>query len=1163
MYYPLKHWFQAVSLGLALFGVSAISTQAATVSDPNISSVTLGTISTTTKNATGVQYNLTVVFANEVAAGTGLQLQTWPTSCTTNYDNCVLNFQAPVTLTGLNGTVTDAGHGNMFFSNASAIPAGTYTITLSNVTNPNFDGALRFALNTPASNTSGNVVATVSDTFVIGSPLVKGKITHPTTGAGLALGGQITNLDGTVNQFFSSDAWGDYAVVNPGLSNGANVNLTVYPESGSGLSATTTTFVYAGSTAIVNLSPTPATKTITGTVVYADTGAPVTTATVNANGRGNGWASATPNAAGVYSMTVAGGDYDVCLGDRFDDSGAKISRDWYLPGEQQCQPVSFVKNTDTESKTVNFTVNRADAKIIGVFKNPNGSFPSDGWVSFSTEGLWFGSNVNRDNGTFEVPLVGSQAYQGQFQSNNTTEPTYWNVASVLVNANQTVDLGTITLKERDVVYRATVKDTTGAPIPHIFVDAWQERGGWTHAETDQNGVATLYLYEGAWNIRPSTWNTANYIYAGQEERVTFAAGDNGSGTFTLLATTLTVNAVTKAGDGSTVNVNGWVNCWKQGDNFGFGGEVRNGTGTFGAVGGNFECNLWVNDENYQASGQSRISFTDGVNATLHFTMLRRTATVTVYVKDQDGKLVQANSGRISAHSRDNGMVDKRLDNGQAIVRLAPGDYHLGIWFEGNNSEYISSQGPNQGVDVTVADNDNVSKTLTVFAVSGTVEATVLDNSNKPVTNAWVHCGNWSELSGTIRADTKESKIIENGAPVDVTGKANIGLVVGHKYECNVGARSESSDLVGSEAQVIDLTSAKKATVKFIMQKANAKITGKISLVNNANITTDDLDNVWCHGWSEKGYNSFGDGLSTKYTLNAITDTWNISCGGEARSSDGKREWYSSPDTIVKVTGDGSVTKDLVLSKSVFEIPESFSETFDATQVKMITLSDGTRLNIPAYALATEGNVTLTAEPELQAIETYTDGLANVPWNFEVYDSAGKLISGDFSDTITLVMPYNPAILKTLDIDETTILPKYFDTDSNSWKNVDNATLDAIANEVTLHLSHFSQVGLVYNQRLAQSTSKNTPYRLKAKRITDTSALLTWKKPQRKVNHYTLQLREFKSQDKASWQTYTVQKTKQLIQKLLPDTKYQFRAKACTKKKCFKFSDWAKFKTKRR
>lgn len=1162
MYHKMKRWFQTsiVALGLFVFGVTA--TQAATVSDPSIGSVTLGAVSSTLKNATAVNYNLTVVFTQELAAGAGLSIQTWPTSCMTNYDNCVLNFQAPASISGLNGTVTSTGYGNMFFSNTDIIPVGSYTITINNGINPNFDGALRFALSVPSNNTTGNVVATVSDVFVIGSPLAQGKITHPTTGVGLALGGQVANTDWSLNQFFNADEWGNYAVTNPGFSSGASVNLSVYPESSSGLSTTTTTFTYTGTTATVNLAPTPATKTITGTVVYVDTNAPVTTATVNANGRGNGWANATLSETGSYTMTLAGGDYNVCLGDRFDDSGVKVSRDWYLPGERQCQPVSFIQDTSTEVQTVNFTVHRADAKIIGVFKNPNGTFPADGWASFSTEGLWFSSNLNRDSGVFEVPLVGGKSYQGQFQSNNSTERTYWSADSVAVNPNQTLDLGTIILKERDVVYTATVKDSTGVPVSHIFVDAWQERGGWTHAETDQNGVATLYLYEGSWNIRPSTWNTTNYIYTGKEEHVTLTAGSNSSGIFMLQATTLTVTARTAAADGTTVSVNGWANCWKRGDNFGFGGEVRNGTGTFGAVGGDFECNLWVNDENYQATGQSRVTFVDGVNTTLSFTMLKRTATVTVYVKDQNGKLINASNGRVSAHSTNNGMVDKHLDNGQTVLRLAPGDYHLGVWFEGDNTKYISTQGPNNGADVQVEDNDTISKTLTVFSVSGTIDATVVDSDKKPVANAWVHCGNWSEQTGVIKADSKESKIIESGAPVDANGKATIGLVTGHRYECNVGARSESSDLVGSEAQMVDLTSAKKASAAFIMRKANAKITGKISLADDAGVLANDLNDVWCHAWSNEGYNSFGNGSSTQYTLNAITGTWNVSCSSETKLDNGKREWYSSSDTVVKVTGDGTVTKDLILSKSVFQIPESFSETFDATQAKIITLSDGTQLNIPAYALATEGNITFTAEPELQAVETYTDGLANIPWNFEVYDSTGTLISGDFSDTITLVIPYNQAALKTLDIDEATILPKYFDTDSNSWKNVDNATLDDVVDQVTLTLSHFSQVGLVYNQRLTQTSSKNIPSKLKAKRVAAVSALLTWKKPQRKVSRYVVQLRELNAEAKESWKIYTVQKSKQLVQKLLPDSRYQFRVKACTKKKCFKFSDWTKFKTKR-
>ena len=1161
-----KYWLVGILVVFG-FGLTSKAIQAATVNDPSISSVTLGTISSTQKEASGVSYTLTITTTATLSANSGFSIQTRPTSCMTNYENCSLNFQAPVTISGLNGTVTSTGYGNMFFSNSDVLPAGSYTFTINNVINPNFDGSLRFAFSVPTSNISainleGDSAATVSETFVIGSPLVKGRITHPTTGAGLMLSGQVASQDWSINQFFNTDEWGEYAVANPGFSAGATVNLTINPDSGSGLASTATTFTYSGSTATVNLSPTQATKSISGTVLYEDTGTPVATASVNANGKGNGWSSAIPDSAGAYLLTIGGGEYDICLGDRFDDNGNKLPRDWYVAGDNQCQTVSFAKDTAVEASTINFLVKRADAKIIGVFKNPNGSFPSNGSVMFSQEGLWFNSGVNRDNGAFEVALVGNQSYQGQYQSQSTGEHMYWDTDSVRVNTNQTVDLGTITLKERDVVYTATVKDNNGTPVPHIYVDAWQERGGWTHAETDQNGVATLYLYEGSWSIRPSTWNTATYIYSGKEDRVQLAAGSSASGAFTLTATTLVVTALTNTADGSAASVTGWVNCWQPGNNFGFGGQVRNGTGTFGAIAGDFQCNLMVNDESYQAAGETRTTFTAGVNTTLNFTLLRRTATVTVYIKDQDGKLVDAKNGRVSARSTASGMIDKRLESGQVALRLAPGSYNLGIWFEGDQSKYISSQGPNSGTDVTVVDNDALSKTLTVFAVSATLEATVKDNDGNPVSDAWVHCGNWPELKGTVKMDDKNSKIIESGAPTDANGKATVGLVAGHEYECNVGVKSETSDLVGSASQTIDFTTAKKATAKFILQKANAKITGKITMADAADITTKDLNNIWCHAWSDEGYNSFGDGSANKYTLNAIVGTWNVSCGGEATTANGKRQWYSSPRTVVTITAAGTVTQDLVLAKSLFEIPESYSETFDSTQPKSITLSDGTRLNIPAYALATDGNVTLTAEPELQAIDTYTDGLAKIPWNFEVYDSSGKLISGDFNDKVTLIITYDQAVLNKLGIDETTLLPKYFDVASNIWKNVDNASQDTAADEITFTLSHFSQVGLVYNQKLNQA-SPSKPYKLKAKRLTATTALLTWKKPtQRKATYYNVQLRLFKDKEKTTWQTFTAKKTKQAVKKLTANTKYQFRVKACNKKKCFKFSSWAKFKTKR-
>lgn len=1163
----------------------SLPAQAATVDDPGITTVS-ATQSSTTAGGTGVTYTLTLTTSAAIGVDQQIYISTLPASCTlSSYEDCQLDFSS-ASMSGMSGSITDKAKGHINLATSSSLSAGTVTITLTNVTNPNTHGAVRFKVTTSASDTSsiysaGNDPGTVSSPLTIGTPFAQGTVTDP-NGNPVSLYGQVYLEDWSINQGFNTDEWGYYAIPNSGFSSGSTIKISVYPDSTLGLFTTSDTFTYNGSTVAKNISVLAASKTISGTVTYEDTGGPVTTASINTNGAG--WTNDNTDASGVYSMKVSGGAFEVCIGDQYDSNGKRVSKDWYIEGEDQCRKVAFTNDTSTQSETVNFTVKRADAKIKGVFINPDGSFPAmGGWVSFWKDGLWFGGNVDNTNGSFEIALlggnadaqvttrriraVGSTTYTAQFSPHSSSEYTYWDTTSITVSTGEIKDLGTVTLKEKDIVYTATVIDQNGNPVEGVYVDAWQEQGGWTNTQTNAQGVATLRLYAGTWNIRPSTWNTTNYIYIGPEVKVNLVSGDTTSGSFVLTETTLTVTVTAQTSSGAVAPVNGWANCWNDTGGYGFGGAVTFGNGSFGAIGGNYHCNLWVDNDTYQASGKSEYTFTDGSNTSIDFTMLEKTATANVNVKDQDNKLITASNARVFANNDAGTWEDERVENGISTLRLAAGTYQFGVWFEENNEgfqDYIPSW--NSGNPVTLNDGDSITKTLTVRAVTGTLTATLKDASGNPVPNAWVHCGNWPELKDTVLGDFDGGRVIENGSMSGQDGVAVVGLVAGHEYECMVGVHSDYSNLIGPAAQNIDLTKKNNAKATFTFQKANAEISGTIKFEKDSGLTADDMNNVWCNGWAEEGYNSFNEGSGGNYSLNALTGTWHVSCGTDVYSDDGEHHWYSSQENDkVKISSKGGKhTKDVTLSKSQFNIPESYSETFDATKPKEIILSDGTTLNIPAYAFAQSGNVTLTAEPELQAINTFTYSPYGFPWNFEVYDSSGVLISGDFDADITLTVPYNQEILDELNIDEAVILPKYYDADAGVWQNVNNASQDMENDIVRFTLSHFSQIGLVYSQQIDSSNAPKKPRKLQAKKITDSSVLLAWSKRKNsgKITKYKVQVRKLKVKNRSNWEQFkNVKKRKKMVQNLTPKTKYQFRVRACKRSSCSNFTQWKRFKTK--
>jgi hypothetical protein len=1068
---------------------------AATLDDPTVTSVSLDSISKTTAGATDVTLTVSFVTEEAIPAQTGFYLAAEATDCyLPSWQDCQYDFEELTSddVSGVAGTLDESSwDSTMYWRNSSELAAGTHTVTISGVTNPNYHGGQRLFVWTPASEVSGgDRYATKSAPFTLGKILVKGVVTD-NGGNPVRTYGQVHDKNWTVNNGFNTDEWGFYAVRSQGFASGSEVELSVYPDTATtGLATTSVNFTYSGTTVSKNITPKTASKTLTGTITY-ENGKPVTSASLFGNNPNGGWASAEPNSQGAYTMKLTGGEYQVCLGDRWVD-GKMVDKDWYAKWEDSCKTVTFADNNTIESQSLNFVVKKADAKIKGKFRNPDGSAPDNGgWVSFWKDDLWFGGNVSQDDGSFSVAVVGgntntvsattfastavaSTTYNVQYQPHSPDEKTYWETKSVTATAGTTTDLGTITLAERDIAFNATVVDLDGNPVEGIYVDGWSEQGGWTNAVTDESGQATLYLFPGTWNIRPSTWNTPNYVYADPEHRQTFADGDSVDKTFVVKETSVQVTMNARDAQGNIVEVNGWAGCWS---NFGgFGGELRYGTASFGAVSGEYNCHIWTpQNSEYQSPGEQSVTFVDGQNRTLDFTMGTRSATLNVNVKDQQNNLVENEQAWINAWSEAGGWSDTQLGaDGRAQLRLAPGTYHVGLWFP-QGSKYLSSWSHEKGV--AIGDNEVKAKTITVHKITGSLRAKLLDSNGDPVANAWVGCGNYREMENSVKGDFESGRLIESGAMSGADGTAVVGLVGNHVYDCWVGAPPESG-MIAPQSQTVDLTEEDHIAAKFRFTTANATIKGSVSIDQSdddgmSGESVSGIDDLWCNAWAEEGYNTHGGSKGGSYSLAAIEGTWHVWCDGFVNNDDGSRDWYhAEEDRRVKVDGAGEFGgNDLTLVKSVFDIPESISETFDATQLKTIILDENTTLTVPANALATEGNVTITAEPEVHPVHTFADKPFGIPWNFEAYDSNGVLISGNFNQNLSITISYEDEILEDFGIEENNVLPKHWDDDAGAWKNVPNALQDTENNTITFSVEHFSQFGLTSGTQTAEAQDK--------------------------------------------------------------------------------------------
>ena len=1182
-----KQWVQAFCVGLIGLTCIAFSAHAEDITaDATISDVSFTSTSTTPSEPTTLTISFTI--AEELAEPERIYFQIEPTDCQEDdSDNCRYDFSSltdgDLTFSGPGSLTVDQAseEGNFEVQLSENLSAGAYTLSF-NAVNPAAEAAQRIlALTSTFDGCEAETRCGTEDedAVAIGTVLVTGTITN---GEGIAIQthGQAHDESWSQQVHFNSGPYGKYWIFGGGFSSIQEMYITIYPDpEETGASTHTEIVSLTGGTPVVhNFSPPVANKHIVGSVTYESTGDPVTAVSLYVNNETGDHTGGDVDANGEFDISVSSaGPHEVCLSDHHE-----LQTDWYTDNwEARCNTVQFTDDDSEESETVNFKVKIADAMIVGTV-SPT---PSEGgWISFSADDHWFGGNVSDTDGTFSVAVVGgdttisattlfatavsSTEYTVSYEGYGDDDNYYLKADPVTVSAGETVDVGTLALTEKDVTL--TITATDGAkPISGMDVNAWQHNGGWTNEQTDDSGVAVLKLYEGTWWVEPSTHDMTQYTNEEGAYEVSVVSGDTGTHTFTLTATTLSVNISLQDSEGALLNtLHGWAGCWEpESHHGGIGGSIDNGVATFGAVAGDYTCNVWVSENSpYQSTGDQNVTFVDGEDATLPFTMVERTSTLVANVKTTDNELVTDSDMYVFAAGTTGSWSDEIIgDDGQATLLLAPGTYHVGVHNPhkggGGLTDYIPLTQWNS--DLQLLDGEAVNTTVTVERVNATVTATLTDPDGNPVDWAHVGCGNWQEMEGVVLADTEGARVIENWAQTGSDGVAVVGLVTGHEYECWAGASSDSGFL-SPESQQAKLLNKANIDLTFPFREADATIEGTVNAPGDAE---DSISDLWCNAWSESGAHSHSGSHNKEFSLNAIKgDTWGIWCDGFTTAEDGTRTWYhSEEDEKVELKKAGASTgHEVKLVESWWNAYEGGSYTGDGTQATTIILPDGAELYIPANAIVSSGNETITYDPVFHAYHSFQDSPFGVPWNFEAYDANNVLVSGDFNSAVTLTIPYREEDLTKMGINEDNVLPKIYNPESGTWETVDKVAQNEEANTITFTLSHFSQVGLVYNkQRVGTDYSpakKVKKLKVKKKLRKKKRVTVTWKRHKYrtilKIQKWNKKKKKYKK-----FRTIRVKKNKKnrIVRKLKAGTKYRVKArKRRTVDGEYYFSNWTKW-----
>ncbi len=846
-----------------------------------------------------------------------------------------------------------------------------------------------------------------------------------------------------------------------------------------------------------NITYPEANKTVLGTIKDED-GNPVTSGEVEAmKDMGMGHKRATIEPDGTYSFVMGGGSWFMMPRQQINQDTSSF---WTYCGMPKF--INFAEaDTVEETKTVNFTVKKANYRIYGTIVDSDGNPFTDGQVEIrSKDGCGGWDNLD-ESGSFDVRVpAGTYSLMVQNWSNDKSLGSP-QAQTVTVNSTSSpYNVGEISMiKRRDVISGRVWSDEndngqydSGEGRSAVRVEGFKMSrkfdefagpgmggpggGGFNEAETDANGAYSLYVSPGMWMVNvmldPAMMggysDAANYIYTGSPEQVNVTTSTNGQTysdrNFEVQLADATINGALVDEDGNGVT---GIYGYAFADSgvgpmmgIGMGAPISNSTFTIKVPAGTYDVGVDFppDTSGYTSAGMKSATLTSGETKTVTVTVKPNNKRIKINLVDEDGNAVTNLSMMdLFAESSTGAHVfkmlyDDDLSSGSTTLNVCEGTWEIGYFVNPGDNNYMSEPlSKDSKITVTsahTADNPAV-KNIVLREANSTVSGKITDPSGNALSGAW------------ISTDNRKASNFDMGGPMfmmgetsDDNGNYSITMPEGtYKVQAFL---PPSMGYINPEGREVTIGPDNPATVNLQFGQSDATITGTVTLDGSAK-------GGFITAYSENGgYNetttSDGD-----YTLNVTKDaTWYVRATYESGE-----DFYRSPLQKVVMGGATNKSQDLAMAKASFTVPSSVSATFDYQNAKQISLSNGFVLSIPAGAIAPSSNasgnnITVTVSPTAQLSAQNKAIPVGIGYDITAIDDSGATLTSTFNTPVTITIPYTDDYLSDIlgSVDEDLLDNAYWDDSTSAWRGITGATIDTENNTISFTVSHFTTFSIL-------------------------------------------------------------------------------------------------------
>ncbi len=775
--------------------------------------------------------------------------------------------------------------------------------------------------------------------------------------------------------------------------------------------------------------------------VRTNTSLPVSQAQVSAR-RVNkaGYVEGLTGPDGMYELNLTPGLWALTV----EAITGTVPADWVFPAPPQL--VYFQQDNEPETQTQNFTVLTADAEVTGVVEMPDGSAPPFIVTVgvYNDEGIGRRTEIDPVDGSFSLP-VPNGGYKVAVQPE---DPGYLGpvVAPIQVPPNGSYDLDTVTLAAKDALITGTLHDENGAGVAGIPIAAWRPgTHGSEHTTSGPDGAYALAVTGETWHVQPAPGPQQAYLYVGAGTQVEVPAGGLVPDVdFDLVTADAIVTGVLVDETGVPVSdADGWATAVNTGDPAtGNGAPLTHGTFKIFLPAGTYRVGAHLPPGSpYLSTGERQVTVASGETVRLALTVQEKNAVIAGALWDpRNLDIVEGVPGMVGAWQGPS-WAAAPIHPGNGAYRLGVAD---GLWFLNyrisSDSGYVKISGPRT---IPLEAGQTAGVPLPIIPKDALIAGTVLDPDGNLLPGVVVLV---KGLGGEVRDLWLQTR-------TDPNGEFALQVPYGRYH---LGAAGGEAGWIKPVEAIVSLPPGGISDGHVLQfQLPDAVVNGVLTVENTP---VGGAVHVWA--WSDDGgftqgrfpVSPGGGQAAGLYSLDVISGTvWHLGAAFETPN----HYWFDR--AAVPVTSI-MVTQDLVL-EGPHPKPGSVVVTFDPAQAQRIGLADGTQIFIPAGALPAAGPVTLRIVPIATLPHQHHALLIKYGYAFLATDGTGAPIEDHFNQEVLIHFTYEEADLWPLGIPETWLKPGYFSTTTNEWTLPTSYVIDTDANEVVMHIDHFTDFAL--------------------------------------------------------------------------------------------------------